>query len=707
MKHSRSALASAPRTKRIYFRSSLEQIVEIAENIRAKITDKPKHLEAMQKCPFWNFYRPFHEGRINERDMRKKHMGLELILNTFDPVKEVFQLQGEKEFKSTPQHLALIFGFQRIKWREDYTIRYPYKPELYAAQTVFCTTYLKGATLIKKKDIIDSLYATAEDVTKPDDFVKLLVLYFCVAIFFPDLSGGRLPSKIYLNYIFAMDQISWPDLIHSHLMEALREAEKPYISVKGCTVYILFWFAEVTHFISKNEGELGKWKPRFARWNLKLLADKIENEGMTFLKQDLTGSFIDPLEKGEETLITPIELHQANSHRIDDKMDRHRNGDSESYQKRDAELFDIRSFFHILQVVYQSKKRKISIEEPMMPAIPILPTQKSEPKENDNDGSVFLSKKRKASIEEFQPREGMGICNCEDEHLYSSEPITIPAIPILVTQESMSNENENNIHHNTMKDSCGMDVHKWSMSSCPGAKTTETEVSELVGEPVDATINTSCSKGLTFDSCLLNISTSVDAIPIPPGFTTASAQEGVEEFEFVDNLKIPEEYLILNTKICEKYGHMATRKLIKFNDAMLLACVTSLLKIISAMENVRGSELSEALLERWEGSIKDAEALEFNVKWLREGFNRIRNHWRSSFGIDREVESHAQVLDAMQVKYVCLSTREDELNAELSEVKIQKRKAEEMISSERKAIQEKLTEKIKFQNEPVQGLLLI
>ncbi|KAI3862567.1 hypothetical protein MKX03_037671 [Papaver bracteatum] len=42
------------------------------------------------------------------------------------------------------------------------------------------------------------------------------------------------------------------------LLEALKEADKPYNSVKGCIVYILFWFAEVTHSISKNEGELGK-----------------------------------------------------------------------------------------------------------------------------------------------------------------------------------------------------------------------------------------------------------------------------------------------------------------------------------------------------------------------------------------------------------------------------------------------------------------
>ncbi|KAI3883690.1 hypothetical protein MKW92_038816, partial [Papaver armeniacum] len=227
---------------------------------------------------------------------------------------------------------------------------------------------------------------------------------------------------------------------------------------------------------------------------------------------------------------------------------------------------------------------------------------------------VFLSKKRKKSIEESHP------CSYEPEHIPSS------------------------------------------------ANTTGIESLEVGEEPVDATIGTSSPKGFTPDSIFLNISTSEDVIPSPPGFTWVSAQERVEGFEFVDNFKIPKEHVILYKKIYEKHGHMATKKVIKFNDDVLLSCVASILKIISAMENVRCSELNEALLERWEGFIKDAEALEFNIKWLREGFNRLMDHWRSSPGIDREVESHAQVLDAMQVKYNFLSAKEDELNAELAEV---------------------------------------
>ncbi|RZC76292.1 hypothetical protein C5167_000448 [Papaver somniferum] len=307
---------------------------------------------------------------------------------------------------------------------------------------------------------------------------------------------------------------------------------------------------------------------------------------------------------------------------------------------------------------------------------------------------VFPSKKRKMSTKKPVPYKGTGIGNYEPEHFLSSEPITIPAIPIL---------------HTSVKHSHDKDVPIGNMSSSSGAETRgieSLEVGELVEVSADATMKTSSSKGLATDSTLLNILASIDVFPSPPGFASTSSQEIVEGFEYVDNFKIPEEHVILYKKIYEKHGHMATKKVIKFNDAMLITCVTSLLKIISAMENVRGSEFSEALLERWEGFIQDAEALEFNIKWLREGLNRLRNHWRSSFEIDKEVESHSQVLDAMQVKYVHLSTREDKLNAELSEVKIQKREAEVTISSEREAIQEKVTEKNKFRCEPVLGSVL-
>ncbi|MCL7045584.1 hypothetical protein MKW94_019550, partial [Papaver nudicaule] len=309
--------------------STLENLIEIAKEIREII--KPKHLEAMKKCPFWSFYEPFHEGRIKEEDMKRKQKGLEFILNSFNPVKEVFVIEG-KEFKSTVEQLAVIFGLHRTT-----TTRNP-KPQIKNAARVFRETYLKGER-IRKKDIKKYLYATAEDENKQDDFIKLLVLYFCVEVFFPFENGTILPMEFF-NYVFVMDTVSWPDLIHSYLMKALKDAKKPIKSLRGCTVYILFWFAEVTHFTSKYEGEQGESKPRFARWNIKELAEKIANKGMTTLRQDLTGSFVDPLDDGEQSLITPVEIHQVNPDRIGGGgrmgKDRERVEDRELSPDRDA-----------------------------------------------------------------------------------------------------------------------------------------------------------------------------------------------------------------------------------------------------------------------------------------------------------------------------------------------------------------------------------
>ncbi|KAI3928708.1 hypothetical protein MKW98_024309 [Papaver atlanticum] len=331
------------------FRSSLEQLVEIAENIKEKIKYFPKHLQAIKKPPFENFYRPFHQGLLNQATNQK---GLAHIRNTFDPSKQ-------------------------------------------------------------------------------------------------------------------------------------------------------FLFAEVTHFISKIEGELGNCKPRFLRWNTKVLVEKIRNEGTTSLKQDLTGSFIDPLDEGEESLITPVEIRQANSDGIREKMDRDRDrdgygdGDSQSFPDRDAEVL----------VVHRSKKRKVSIEEPRT------------------------------------CEEGKGGCNYVPEYPPSSEPM-MHAIPILPTLESGAKENANDVLYISAKDLHGNDVHIRNSSSCSKAHTMgfeSLEVGELVKEPVDATEDMSYSKLQTRDSTLLTITTSVDVIPSLTGSTSASAQERVEGFEFMDIIEIPEE----------------------------------------------------------------------------------------------------------------------------------------------------------------------
>ncbi|KAI3893498.1 hypothetical protein MKX03_022826, partial [Papaver bracteatum] len=116
---------------------------------------------------------------------------------------------------------------------------------------------------------------------------------------------------------------------------------------------------------------------------------------------------------------------------------------------------------------------------------------------------VCQSKKKKVSIKEPPTcEEGKGGCNYEPEHLPSSEPM-MPAIPILPTLESGAKENANSVLYISMKDLHGNDVHTGNSSSCYEVNTKgveSVEVAELVKEPVDATVDMSYSKFQTRDS---------------------------------------------------------------------------------------------------------------------------------------------------------------------------------------------------------------
>ncbi|XP_026437480.1 uncharacterized protein LOC113335680 [Papaver somniferum] len=225
-------------------------------------------------------------------------------------------------------------------------------------------------------------------------------------------------------------------------------------------------------------------------------------------------------------------------------------------------------------------------------------------------------------------------------------------------------------------------------------------------EPVEAAKTTSSAKCPTVGSKLVSTS-SPKHISAPFVRSTSVPGPGSDEkFEFVDNFKIPKEYAVLYRKIFGKYGHMATKRVIKSNDTILVACVSSLLEMISTMETTRGAALSESLPQTWEGDIEDVENLGFKIKWLRNKFDEAKNNWKSSSGIHNDVEIHKKELDATQVKYAGLLARKEELHQEISKVIMEIREAEAKISSEKKTIQEKLAPENNFLDGPILGKLL-
>ncbi|XP_026418921.1 uncharacterized protein LOC113314339 isoform X2 [Papaver somniferum] len=279
----------------------------------------------------------------------------------------------------------------------------------------------------------------------------------------------------------------------------------------------------------------------------------------------------------------------------------------------------------------------------------------------------------------------------EDEGLKDAENLKLDDLPL----SSMKRSGSENVP--TSASLICSEVKTEKVESVPGAL--------VVWEPVDATMTSTSANCQTVNCTALTNSTPADnTLPlILP--TSVSSRVGDEWFEYVDNFRIPKVYADLYKKIFSKHGHMATKKVIRSNDDILLAAVISLMKIVSRMETIRGVDLGVVLLESWEGDIGDAETLQFNIEWLRKIFNTLKNSWKSSFLIDKEVESRERVLDATQVEYAGLRSRKDELETELLEVTMKIREFEGKISSEREGIQVKMAEKNTFLFEPVLGNL--
>ncbi|KAI3878249.1 hypothetical protein MKX03_005078 [Papaver bracteatum] len=270
---------------------------------------------------------------------------------------------------------------------------------------------------------------------------------------------------------------------------------------------------------------------------------------------------------------------------------------------------------------------------------------------------VSRTKKRKMIPRESSPWEAKTVQIDQYEH----PPLSIASCggsssTFFPVQAPATKDNEIDVPFTSMKCLEDKFVNKETLLYCSEVQTETVEFFEPVGESVEA--------------------------------TSSSTMYQTEGFEFVENFKIPKEYANLYKNISNKYGHMATRNVIKCNDAVLLMLVVRLLKNISAVESVPVAELSELFLDSWEGDIKVAETLQFNIKWLRQKFNQVKKCWR----LDKDIERHEQELDSVQLKYVGLWARRVELDIETAEVKAQIRNAEAKISSEREAIKEKLAQ---------------
>ncbi|KAI3923001.1 hypothetical protein MKW98_013535, partial [Papaver atlanticum] len=89
-------------------------------------------------------------------------------------------------------------------------------------------------------------------------------------------------------------------------------------------------------------------------------------------------------------------------------------------------------------------------------------------------------------------------------------------------------------------------------------------------------------------------------------------------------------YSALYKAVYERHGHIATNIVIKDSVVALFALVTDLLGVINQMKETSFANLTEPLLEHWDSKVTTAEAVKFNVCWLRKRVNELKAEFASA-----------------------------------------------------------------------------
>ncbi|RZC55160.1 hypothetical protein C5167_014024 [Papaver somniferum] len=125
-----------------------------------------------------------------------------------------------------------------------------------------------------------------------EEVVCLICLYMLVVLFFCRSSGDNLDISYVglVKDLENMDSVSFPDLIHEHLMESIKTVKRNNLHIRncsGCTIYSLLWLAEYSN-IDEISSDIVKVisnaTPRAAKWDLAAMKKAMLKKNITFLK---------------------------------------------------------------------------------------------------------------------------------------------------------------------------------------------------------------------------------------------------------------------------------------------------------------------------------------------------------------------------------------------------------------------------------------
>ncbi|KAI3997127.1 hypothetical protein MKX01_008971 [Papaver californicum] len=98
----------------------------------------------------------------------------------------------------------------------------------------------------------------------------------------------------------------------------------------------------------------------------------------------------------------------------------------------------------------------------------------------------------------------------------------------------------------------------------------------------------------------------------------------------IGGFSVLNKYAALYKTVYERHGHIATNIVIKDLMMALFALVADLLGVINQTMETSFANLGEPLLKHWDSKVTAAEAVKFNVSWLRKRVNELMTEFASA-----------------------------------------------------------------------------
>ncbi|RZC66691.1 hypothetical protein C5167_010376 [Papaver somniferum] len=174
-----------------------------------------------------------------------------------------------------------------------------------------CKKYFGGAKASQIYNVqVKEAILKSPNANENEELVRLLVLYLCFTVFFTK-TGGSSMSCSYLALVKIIDvinNISWPHLIHKHMMHGIQKSNGDYRKIDGCAFYLLYWYADRSNQKINTRYGCTERFPRFTRWSTKMISRTIDTlNSLKFI--DIKENFGCQVVNGlENNLITPLHV---------------------------------------------------------------------------------------------------------------------------------------------------------------------------------------------------------------------------------------------------------------------------------------------------------------------------------------------------------------------------------------------------------------